>query len=251
MRRSVRNLIGGLSAAVIIAVVCMAAPFLRRPDPGDLWAALANVTDVGRLTIEYPLDETLFPPEFPAPLFRWKDEKDGADRWRVMIEYSDGRRISTSVRRPQWRPETSTWEQIQKRSSGTRATVTIVGVNRRKPSRVLSAGHITISTSSDEVGAPLFYREVNLPFVDAVRDPSRIRWRFGAISSAQQPPIVLENLPVCGNCHSFSADGSVLGMDIDYANDKGSYAIAAVQEQMTLDRSSIITWGDTSGRRER
>ena len=110
--------------------------------------------------------------------------------------------------------------------------------------RSLSTGRITIKTSADKVGTPLFYREVNLPFADAVKDPSRIRWRFGTISSAQTPPIVLEKLPVCGNCHSFSADGSVLGMDIDYANDKGSYAIAPVHEQMTLDRNSIITWGD-------
>jgi len=42
-----------------------------------------------------------------------------------------------------------------------------------------------------------------LPFLTAVRDPSRIRWRFGSIDSESAPPIVLENLPVCGNCHSF------------------------------------------------
>ena len=85
---------------------------------------------------------------------------------------------------------------------------------------------------------------MNLPFAEAVKDPSTIRWRFGAISSEQPPPVVLENLPVCGNCHSFSADGAVLGMDIDYANDKGSYAIAAVQEAMTLDRNAVISWSD-------
>jgi tetratricopeptide (TPR) repeat protein len=79
----------------------------------------------------------------------------------------------------------------------------------------------------DKVGAPLFYREVNLRFVDAVRDLSSIRWRFGTVSSAAPPPVVLENLSVCGDCHSFSADGAVLGMDIDYANDDVSYARAA------------------------
>jgi len=124
------------------------------------------------------------------------------------------------------------------------AVVTIIGINRKTSSDVLSAGHVTIQTSSDKVGAPLFYREVNLPFVDAVKDPSTIRWRFGAVSSVERPPVVLEGLPVCGNCHSFSADGAVLGMDIDYANDKGSYAIAPVHPDMTLDRNAIITWSD-------
>jgi hypothetical protein len=44
--------------------------------------------------------------------------------------------------------------------------------NRSNPKKVLSAGRISIKTSKDPVGAPLFYREVNLPFVDAVKDPS-------------------------------------------------------------------------------
>jgi Flp pilus assembly protein TadD len=55
---------------------------------------------------------------------------------------------------------------------------------------------------------------------------------------------VLENLPVCGNCHSFSRDGSVLGLDVDYGNDKGAYAILPVSKQMLLDDDKIITWSD-------
>ena len=68
----------------------------------------------------------------------------------------------------------------------------------------------------------MFYREVPLPFIKAVQDPARIRWRFGSIDFRGRPPIVLENLPVCGNCHSFSDDGGVLGIDVDYGNDKGA-----------------------------
>ena len=83
-----------------------------------------------------------------------------------------------------------------------------------------------------------------LPFSEAVKDPSRIRWRFGAIAGEQQPPTVLENLPVCGNCHSFSSDGKTLGMDVDYANDKGAYAVTAVAREMRLPTSDIITWSD-------
>ena len=124
------------------------------------------------------------------------------------------------------------------------AKVTVLGVNRAAPAKLLSSATIRISTSKDEVGAPLFYREVNLPFAEAVKDPSRIRWRFGAISSRTQPPIVLDNLPVCGNCHSFSADGKQLGMDVDYANDKGSYVMPPVEEEMVLDPTKIITWTD-------
>jgi tetratricopeptide (TPR) repeat protein len=85
---------------------------------------------------------------------------------------------------------------------------------------------------------------VNLPFVDAVKDPSKIRWRFGPISSQEQPPVVLDNVPVCGNCHSFTADGNTFAMDVDYANSKGSYVITRVAEDMVLATGDIITWYD-------
>jgi Tfp pilus assembly protein PilF len=94
------------------------------------------------------------------------------------------------------------------------------------------------------VGDSIFYREVPLPFIEAVQDPSRIRWRFGSVDSLEQPPVVLEDLPVCGNCHSFSGDGSTLGLDVDYGNDKGGYAILPVSQQMVLNDEKIITWSD-------
>ncbi len=245
MQKSVRNVVVVLGVAAAIAVIGFVLLSTGGTKPDNILAGLANSSEASPLIVENPLDETLFPPEMPASLFRWKESDARVDLWLVTIEFSDGKeRINALVREPRWRPRTSVWTEVKKRSSENWATVTVAGVNQGMPGRVLSVSRIKIMTSSDPVGAPLFYREVNLPFVEAVKDPSRIRWRFGAISSAQQPPVVLENLPVCGNCHSFSADGTILGMDIDYANDKGSYAIAAVHEYMTLDRNTIITWGD-------
>jgi len=75
-------------------------------------------------------------------------------------------------------------------------------------------------------------------------DPSRIQWRFGPVSCRERPRLVLTDLPVCGNCHSFSADGTWLGMDVDYANDRGSYALTRIEEQTVLDAGKILTWSD-------
>ena len=198
----------------------------------------------GGLTILYPLDETLFPPEIVAPKFRWADANAEADTWLVTVEFQDDRqRMSTVTKSTDWTPSDEHWQEIKERSRERAATVTVFGVNRRRPRQILSDGSISIKTSRDEVGAPLFYREVNLPFVDAVKDPTRIRWRFGPISSPR-PPVVLGNLPVCGNCHSFSADGKTLGMDVDYANNKGSYVITQVAEEMSLVTSDVIAWDD-------
>ncbi len=196
------------------------------------------------LKILYPLDGALFPPEIAAPTFRWEDGNPGCDAWRIEFRFQEGERMEFGSRSPQWTPSDESWETIKRRTLENEATVTVLGINRAAQARVLSRASISVSTCKDEVGAPLFYREVNLPFLDAVRDPTRIRWRFGAVSSKEQPPVVLEKLPVCGNCHSFSADGAVLGMDVDYANDKGSYAISPVTREMILDREKIITWND-------
>jgi tetratricopeptide (TPR) repeat protein/Tol biopolymer transport system component len=246
MRRSGKRLVvGGILAAVVVVAVVPIAVCLRRPRIAAILAAYQDSTRYPRLTIEYPLDEALFPPEIVPPKFRWKDYDSRSDTWLVNIEFQDGKKpISALVRDTQWIPEVPVWEAIKRRSLEKEATVTVLGVKHRTSRKILSANHIRIKTSRDEVGAPIFYREVNLPFIDAVRDPTRIRWRFGAISSPQRPRIVLDQLPVCGNCHSFSADGAILGMDVDYANDKGSYAITQVKEQMTLATSEIITWSD-------
>ena len=120
----------------------------------------------------------------------------------------------------------------------------VAGVSHTKRATVSSSARVHIRTSKDPVGDSLFYREVPLPFLKAVQDPSRIRWRFGTIDSQTGPPIVLHDLPVCGNCHSFADNGSTLGLDVDYGNDKGAYAILPVSKHMVLDDAKIITWSD-------
>ena len=247
MRRQLAYLMLG----VLLLAAWLAASwfyvFWERPVPVDrVVAAYQEGAQYGRLTISYPLDGTLFPPEIPAPRFRWVDDGTGSDAWVVTIRLPEGQeRISFGCRTPEWRPSQDEWETVKASSREQPATVTVIGLNRKAPGEILSAASITLSTSTDEVGAPIFYREVDLPFADAVADPaSHICWRFGPVSSQEQPPVVLDNLPVCGNCHSFSRDGSTLGMDVDYANDKGSYAICPVKEEIALDRENIITWSD-------
>ncbi|HPG28437.1 MAG TPA: hypothetical protein PLW10_22590, partial [Myxococcota bacterium] len=197
----------------------------------------------GRLEIEYPLDETLFPPEIVAPTLVWRDETEGVEAWQVLIRLDPSEaplRFESAA--PRFRPSEADWQEIKRRSVARDAEIAVVGVGADREPR--SSGMARIRTSTDPVGDSIFYREVPLPFIDAVQDPSRIRWRFGSIDSEARPPIVLEDLPVCGNCHSFAGDGSVLGLDVDYGNDKGAYAILPVSRDMVLDDERIITWSD-------
>jgi tetratricopeptide (TPR) repeat protein len=245
MRKPVKYIVAGLGAtAIVIAVLYTALSDERRLQADEILALYQDNAEYGSLTINYPLDETLFPPEIVPPIFRW-DDNSGSDVWLISIKFQDDEgRMNVLANESCWTPEKEQWQNIKNRSLEKDAEVTIMGVKWGASAKIVSVGRTRIKTSKDQVGAPLFYREVNLPFIDAVKDPSLIRWRFGDISSPQQPPIVMENLPVCGNCHSFSECGDILAMDVDYANSKGSYVITSIAEEMILTTSDIITWND-------
>ena len=198
---------------------------------------------VGHLEITYPLDETVFPPDIAAPTLAWRDETEGVGQWEVMLRF-DGSEELLRFRsmEPSWRPSESDWSEIKRMSVDADAEFAIVGLGAA--ASPVSSAVVRIRTSQHPVADSIFYREVPLPFISAVQDPSKIRWRFGSVDSLEQPPVVLEDLPVCGNCHSFSADGSVLGMDVDYGNDKGAYAVLDVAPEMELSDEHIITWSD-------
>lgn len=197
----------------------------------------------GKISIQYPRDEAMFPPEIIAPTFKWEDGTEGVDRWVVRFQGTGGAQ-SFLCATSSWQPSKETWLAMKKISTEQPLAVEIIGFNKKQDAQPLSASQVRIVTSTDEVGAPIFYREVILPFQDAVVEPAKLRWRFGSVDMENQPPIVLEGLPVCGNCHSFSDDGSLLAMDVDYANSKGSYVITKTQEEMQLNTSDVITWND-------
>jgi Tfp pilus assembly protein PilF len=137
------------------------------------------------------------------------------------------------------------------------ATVTITGFNSRDSSKVLSRGQMVLMTSEDPVGAPIFYRDV--PLMPDENDKGVVRplsefalpfitWRLKDVSR-DDSRAVLTDMPSCGNCHSFSLDGKMLGMDVDGpGGDKGAYAFAEIEQDMTIEGDELITWNDFPGR---
>jgi tetratricopeptide (TPR) repeat protein len=240
--KNILVIIAGTCCCILPAWIFFLQPALKSI---SVLSAYEKVPLHGNCTITCPLHETVFPPELSPPVFRWNDERPESDEWLVSIRFAGTKkRMNAFVRQPRWKPSKKQWETIKKRSREQSTSVTVIGLCRTAKNPIASGAETVFSTSKDSVGDPLFYREVVLPFSEAVKDPSRIRWRFGSIAGERQPPTVLENLPVCGNCHSFSSNGKTLGMDVDYANDKGAYAVAAVARTMDLAAGDIITWSD-------
>ena len=202
------------------------------------------MSDSGNLSIAYPFDGSLFPPEIIAPTIWWEDRGSDATQWRVSIDFEDhAPSIQVEVDTTFWTPDPELWESIKGRTSENQANITVESlasfVGLRK---TLSSHTVSISTSVDSVGAPIYYRDIPLPFIFAVEHISTIKWRLGDIGSYDTPPVVLSDLPVCGNCHSFSADGTILGMDVDVANDKGAYVLTDFTEETVFSREKIFSW---------
>jgi Flp pilus assembly protein TadD len=242
-----RRAFGLLLLATLIAAAGVVGLVSRQDRVKAYWLrrAVARHPPFHALTITYPFDDAVFPPEMVAPVFRWSAPASSPNEWLVTVRFDTSPvRFEHFVRTPTWRPSPEEWAVMKRHSVEGSARVGVVGRGSHDGADAFLRGSVALTTSRDPLPDSVFYREVILPFSDAVKDPSRIRWRYGSIANDSAPPVVLENLPVCGNCHSFSANGKVLGMDVDYGNDKGAYALTRVAREMTLATSDIITWSD-------
>ena len=58
---------------------------------------------------------------------------------------------------------------------------------------------------------------------------------------------MMEGLPTCANCHSFSRDGKWMGIDVDGPqNDKGLYALVPVRKETSIRNDYVIRWNSFS-----
>ncbi len=243
--------------------------------------------EAASLTIDYPLDETIFPPDMVPPTFLWHDPVAEADTWLVKVGWKgEAERIwvvargsppspgeidprciakTNEIYKPtpyqasarSWTPNDNVWAMVRRHSVETPTRVTIFGFRAAEPSKVLSRGAMTLTVSKDPVGAPIFYRDV--PLAPAVTQRGviaplgenaigLIAWRLRDVSKAESR-LLLTDVPTCTNCHSFSSDGNTLGMDLDGpTGDKGSYVVAPIRREMVIDNDHVISWNSFPGK---
>jgi tetratricopeptide (TPR) repeat protein len=260
-------------------------PFLlqtaKAPAADSSPSSKPDAAPLAPVTIDYPAEGSIFPPEITAPTFLWRDAAESATMWLIEVAFTDGspaiqvksrgarlrlgeidpRCVAETNQLPKltpeeaaarsWTPEAATWEAIKKHSTERPATVTITGLRDQNPDQALSRGRIVMQTSKDPVGAPIFYRDVPLMPSELEKGVIKplaptaiplIAWRLRNVGEPRSR-LLLEDMHTCANCHSFSRDGKTLGMDLDGpANDKGLYALAAVQPQMSIRNEDVISW---------
>lgn len=234
------------------------------------------------ITIDYPSNQTLFPPDLAPPTFQWRDPDSAATVWRINVVFADHSspiEIKSNGERMQigkidercakagavpptltpeqtadhtWKPDATTWEAILRHSLKKPATVTITGYPDGSTAKELSRGQITIQTSRDPVGAPIFFRDVPLISVPVGEKgvimpiPSEavplIGWRLRYVGESESR-LMMQGLPTCINCHSFSRNGATMGLDVDGpGNDKGLYGIVPVKKETAIRNEDVIRW---------
>jgi Flp pilus assembly protein TadD len=234
-----------------------------------------------KLTIDYPADGSIFPPEITPPTFLWHEETDAATRWVVEVRFADRStplRLDAAGEHQQmgeidpeagtgdhmipltpeqaamrtWKPDAAIWDRIKQHSVKSPATIRIEGFADAGASQPVSAGSVTLTTSIDPVGAPVFYRDVPLMISPPAANGSiqplptsalpLIKWKVRNVGQAESHT-VMTGLPTCMNCHSFSPDGKTMGIDLDGPhNDKGLYAIVPVSKQMAIRNQDTVRW---------
>jgi len=244
----------------------------------------ANGPQPAAITIDYPPASAILPPEFPPIAFRWRDAANGAALWRIAIAFADGSpavEVKTEGGRVQvgeidrrciaelnelptltpeeaagriWVPDERVWAEIKKHSTERAATITITGYEDQAATHPLSTGQSLFVTSEDPVGAPIFYRDV--PLIPANNNGqlgilpkdaiALIKWRLRDVAQHSSRTL-MEGLPTCANCHSFSADGKTLGIDVDGPmNDKSLYAVVPVRTETLINTRDVFRWNTTA-----
>ena len=233
------------------------------------------------IAIDYPLNRSIFPPEITPPTFIWHDTTESASRWRIEFRFGDGtpamsfettgphptigeidtRCISTTNELPKftpeqarshtWTPDAEAWDKIKKHSVTRPVEVVVRGFDVGEARTAVSRGEVSIETSKDPVAAPIFYRDVPLMPSETEKGVIKplaanaihlIEWRLRSIDQPQSR-VVLQEMHTCANCHSFSRDGSTMGMDMDGPqNDKGLYAVVSIKPQIVIRTKDMISW---------
>ncbi|MBF0433074.1 MAG: PD40 domain-containing protein, partial [Fibrobacteria bacterium] len=245
----------------------------------QLIKATSSATSTSPLSINYPHNKSIFPPEFTEPTFLWIDLNKESNFWLIEIAFNDGSPKLYTVTRGKpfpapeiderclipntdlvlpdpkhditWKPATTFWTTIKKQSLGKNVDITLYGFNKKTSKEVLSKGLVSFKTSPDSVGAPIFYRDVPvMPIKNetgVIMPISRIAlplvtWRLRDVSLPRSK-IVMNHIPTCANCHSFSNDGKWMGSDIDGPeSDKGGYALLPIQKKMTINKNEMFSW---------
>jgi hypothetical protein len=143
------------------------------------------------IVVDYPHEGSVFPPEIVAPTFRFRDPDAENTRWLIHVDFNQGERhhyvlsdadagripmvidqrcvTNSNTWKPTpeqasaraWTPDSDLWQLMKEQSVSSPLKISFYGTDKRGRS-MTSFGEVTLGTSADPAGAPVFYRDVPL-----------------------------------------------------------------------------------------
>ena len=192
-----------------------------------------------------PLDGSVYPKDMASPFFKWVDQATDAENWLLRISFeTPADPIQIQCSQNQWIPDTELWETVKYNSLDAPVQISALGYKNHPTPEIVSRGTVRIYTSRDPLGAPILFRRIPPSFSYASKHPEIMEWCLADISSGEDPPVIMSRQSLCASCHTASRDGKIVGMDMDYGGDKGSYFITGVGENILLKEKDFISWND-------
>jgi len=213
-----------------------------------LTAAVINCrrgSPTSKLNITHPFMNALIPPEFPAPVFEWWSEAKDTASYEVTLIISNKKyEIHDITYQQSWRPDETAWDSLKILSENKEIHFTL----RRKGERDFSS--VSFRISEDTVGAPVLYSQMPIPYRAAEKQLDSMSYMLINFGSKEQPHTAMKGIFVCGNCHSFAADGREMGLDLNTGiRTKGGYFISKVEDTIKFNQSNYNSWTKLEKRR--
>ena len=216
------------------------------PDEISSWIKSINQekkSNLKHIQIAEPLPDTLLPPDMASPAFIWEDPAQ-CTTWLLCFDCKGKPLIRALLSKPWWVPEAGIWKKVRIMAGNNDIQVKIIGIGGWSGRETISIGHTSFRFSLDNVGAWLMFMQKPLPFLKAKENPQATNLLAGDLSSYQPPKTVMQNLPVCANCHTYSSNGRVFAMDMDYGGDKGAFVLSSMQDKMIIKKKDIFSWNE-------
>jgi len=212
----------------VIAVVCT-----RKTGPAE------------GISILHPFQDALFPPEFPAPLFEWYNETREKVTYEVsLLTKNEDYVIKAITDETKWSPDEAQWDSLKMLSDFKDMYFTVKRSGSKNPASV------AFKLSEDSVNAPVLYRQMPIPFIVAEKKLDSMSFKLIDFGSKNPPHEAMKGFPVCGNCHSLTAGGDKIGLDLDAGlRDKGGYFVSDIKDTVTFDLSAYTSWSKLENRR--
>jgi len=171
------------------------------------------------LTVTYPSEGALFPPNLCAPFVEWTDVHNNL--WQVTIRLPDKSTWTRLSRTRRWRVPEAVWQTLVERAGDADVTLVVKGVacsgtRRKTRASVHVSQTVRFRIARHPADNAIVYRLVAPPFINRKTPDTFVR----DLRELTPRPFLRARRQYCINCHMFSSktgrDGK-LGIQVRYA----------------------------------